>query len=177
MINYNGLNSRFEKLIGDIDKFRYQLMAIVGGVLAVFVAINGNNNIANLIKYGFLLLGASLIFGIASIVLDLSDSSLELWFEFRDDILPNISKKLDLIKEEDIEKMDSQAREEFINMKCDLDNTIKLYIEPERGKFTKNGINILRKHSKSGYFDLYPKKWTLEKVHFFCVQNRAMINQ
>lgn len=53
------------------ESFQYQLMIIAGGTLTVFVSLNTDNQLLSLYKWGFLLLGCSLIAGTLSVVTSL----------------------------------------------------------------------------------------------------------
>ncbi|EKE19181.1 MAG: hypothetical protein ACD_9C00104G0001 [uncultured bacterium] len=71
---------KHEKLSKEANNFRYQMIVMVGGILTIFVAIHGDNNVSSLIKYGFFFLGTSLISGTIAIVLALLQPALYLFF-------------------------------------------------------------------------------------------------
>lgn len=63
--NYTGIMRKY--YYERYESLQYQLMIISGGTLTVFVSINKSVPVIYLYKFGFILLGISLIFGSLSI--------------------------------------------------------------------------------------------------------------
>ena len=85
---------KLNSLSNQAHQLRDKLIVVSGGVLTVFISINGNSVAPASIKLGFAFLGFSLITGIISILFNLLDSSIKTALAFYKDIF-SLSKDID----------------------------------------------------------------------------------
>lgn len=142
-------------LRSETNKFRNQLIVIVGGVLAVFVAIHGDSVVSFNIKYGFSALGISLICGVLSIVFDLLQSTIELIFEYKDKILPRSVKRVSEMEKEYMEDMNEEVREDFNKIKKILHEKTIEYEKLEKGKIRSKGLEIMNEITERQYISSF----------------------
>ncbi len=84
------------------ENFQYQLMIIAGGTLTVFISFNRESNILPLYKWGFALLGLSLVAGAISI------------FMFQIHIVLNAERNEEIEKE--FQKSDQESHRVALNI-------------------------------------------------------------
>lgn len=90
---YNKLLEKRNSFTNKAEGFQFQLIAIAGGTITLFLALQTDDSVSLFIKIGFAILGVSLLFGVTSLFFGLESKQFEI---FTDEETNNFAQNLDL---------------------------------------------------------------------------------
>lgn len=128
------ISNKRSLLSKDWENFKLQLITIAGGTITIFIALQTGSDIDFLTKFGFALLGISLVLGIISLFFGMTSKQKQIEFSEESNIQ---RQKMDLEMIENFGKVDLKWEKEFHKYAKDLSDEIKNASKKREDKVNK----------------------------------------